>query len=75
MSAQSILIVWSRASLGLKPMACIKFFEFLIYGLDGFFRSMSQMKPYNFLNSRKIAIQHLNNFVTVKSAQTWAETF
>ena len=30
---------------------------------------MSQMKAFNFLNRRRIAIQHLNLFVTVKSAQ------
>ena len=30
--------------------------------LTDFFRSVSQMKAYNFLNPRKIAIQYLNLF-------------
>ena len=36
------------------------------------FQNMSQMKAYNFLHPIKIAIQHLNIFFTVKSAQTRA---
>ena len=40
-------------------------FILLVLILDGFFRSMSEMKDYNFLNPRKIAIQHLNQFFTV----------
>ena len=38
--------------------------------MTDFFRSMSQLKAYNFLNHRKIAIQHF--ILTVKSAQTRA---
>ena len=48
-------------------------FILLVLILDWFFvRSMSQMKAYNVINPRKIAIQRLNVFFTVKSAQTRA---
>ena len=41
----------------------IRGFILLVLILDGFFRSMSQIKTYNFLKPRKTVMQHFNLFL------------